>query len=185
MIYFFIQYGIEVIKKRKEKNVIGSKILQCIHSNKRCGVVFFCSAIFVLIFYFFLQLQFLCNFEYLTYMQDEDTVQEDASDVEQGKPYHWHDWCIVRSRDCLYLWNESCALELSNGSNGWFRFILDGKLATMYSSGSPEGGSDSSGRYSIFFHLRETKNIDHTMFFVFMSNLTLLILYFVLQMLTS
>lgn len=24
------------------------------------------------------------------------------------------------------------------------RFILDGKLATMYSSGSPEGGSDSS-----------------------------------------
>ena len=35
-------------------------------------------------------------------------------------------------------------MELSNGSNGWFRFILDGKLATMYSSGSPEGGSDSS-----------------------------------------
>ncbi len=25
-----------------------------------------------------------------------------------------------------------------------FRFILDNKLATMYSSGSPEGGSDSS-----------------------------------------
>ena len=25
-----------------------------------------------------------------------------------------------------------------------FRFILDGKLATMYSSGSPEGGSDNS-----------------------------------------
>ena len=24
------------------------------------------------------------------------------------------------------------------------RFVLDGKLATMYSSGSPEGGSDSS-----------------------------------------
>lgn len=92
----------------------------------------------------------------------------------------------MRSRDCLYLWNESCALELSNGSNGWFRFILDGKLATMYSSGSPEGGSDSSGKDSIFFHFRETKNIDHTTFFVFMWNLSLLILYFVLQkMLTS
>lgn len=74
---------------------------------------------------------------------------EDASELEQGKPYHWHDWCVVRSRDCLYLWNESCALELSNGSNGWFRFILDGKLATMYSSGSPEGGSDSSGIYKL------------------------------------
>jgi E3 ubiquitin-protein ligase HECTD1 len=42
------------------------------------------------------------------------------------------------------LWSDAAALELSNGSNGWFRFILDSKLATMYSSGSPEGGSDSS-----------------------------------------
>ena len=30
------------------------------------------------------------------------------------------------------------------------RFILDGKLATMYSSGSPEGGSDSSDNRSEF-----------------------------------
>lgn len=51
---------------------------------------------------------------------------------------------MVRGRDCLYLWSDAAALELSNGSNGWFRFILDSKLATMYSSGSPEGGSDSS-----------------------------------------
>lgn len=43
------------------------------------------------------------------------------------------------------MWSDAAALELSNGSNGWFRFILDGKLATMYSSGSPEGGTDSSG----------------------------------------
>ena len=47
--------------------------------------------------------------------------------------------CILRGRDCLYVWSDAAALELSNGSNGWFRFILDGKLATMYSSGSPEG----------------------------------------------
>ena len=45
---------------------------------------------------------------------------------------------IARGRDCLYIWSDAAALELSNGSNGWFRFILDGKLATMYSSGSPE-----------------------------------------------
>ena len=45
----------------------------------------------------------------------------------------------MRGRDCLYVWSDAAALELSNGSNGWFRFILDGKLATMYSSGSPEG----------------------------------------------
>ena len=76
---------------------------------------------------------------------EEETTIEDATEVSQGKPYHWRDWCLVRGRDCLYLWSDSAALELSNGSNGWFRFILDGKLATMYSSGSPEGGSDSSG----------------------------------------
>jgi E3 ubiquitin-protein ligase HECTD1 len=71
-------------------------------------------------------------------------VLEDATETLQGRPYHWRDWCIVRGRDCLYLWSDAAALELSNGSNGWFRFILDSKLATMYSSGSPEGGSDSS-----------------------------------------
>ena len=61
-----------------------------------------------------------------------------------GRGYTWRDWSIARGRDCLYIWSDAAALELSNGSNGWFRFILDGKLATMYSSGSPEGGSDSS-----------------------------------------
>jgi E3 ubiquitin-protein ligase HECTD1 len=69
-----------------------------------------------------------------------DVVKE----LMAGRPYHWRDWCIARGRDCLYIWSDAAALELSNGSNGWFRFILDGKLATMYSSGSPEGGSDSS-----------------------------------------
>ncbi|GAB0092249.1 E3 ubiquitin-protein ligase Ufd4 [Sergentomyia squamirostris] len=75
-----------------------------------------------------------------------DNVLEDAKELLPGKAYHWRDWSICRGRDCLYVWSDSAALELSNGSNGWFRFILDGKLATMYSSGSPENGSDSSGK---------------------------------------
>ena len=66
------------------------------------------------------------------------------SDIIPGRAYHWKEWCVARGRDCLYIWSDAAALELSNGSNGWFRFILDNKLATMYSSGSPEGGSDSS-----------------------------------------
>lgn len=76
---------------------------------------------------------------------------EDAKEILPGKAYHWRDWSICRGRDCLYVWSDSAALELSNGSNGWFRFILDGKLATMYSSGSPENGSDSSGQYRFVF----------------------------------
>ncbi|XP_070972548.1 E3 ubiquitin-protein ligase HECTD1 isoform X8 [Oncorhynchus clarkii lewisi] len=82
--------------------------------------------------------------------EKEDEPQEEAKDVQQGKPYHWRDWSVIRGRDCLYIWSDAAALELSNGSNGWFRFILDGKLATMYSSGSPEGGSDSSESRSEF-----------------------------------
>ena len=85
---------------------------------------------------------------YLIFQGEEAAaaVVEDAKEIQQGRPYHWKDWCTARGRDCLYIWSESAALELSNGSNGWFRFIIDSKLQTMYSSGSPEGGSDSSGR---------------------------------------
>ncbi|KAL0106226.1 hypothetical protein PUN28_016138 [Cardiocondyla obscurior] len=76
----------------------------------------------------------------------EEQRMEDAKELLIGRAYHWRDWCICRGRDCLYIWSDAAALELSNGSNGWFRFILDGKLATMYSSGSPEGGTDTSGK---------------------------------------
>ena len=75
--------------------------------------------------------------------------QGDAKELLPARPYHWKDWCIARGRDCLYMWSEAAALELSNGSNGWFRFILDGKLATMYSSGAPEGGADSNGELKV------------------------------------
>ena len=83
-------------------------------------------------------------------LQEAEIPTDDAKEIVQGRPYHWLDWCLVRGRDCLYIWSDAAALELSNGSNGWFRFILDGKLATMYSSGSPEGGSDSSGRHGVY-----------------------------------
>ncbi|XP_050310432.1 E3 ubiquitin-protein ligase Ufd4 [Anthonomus grandis grandis] len=78
--------------------------------------------------------------------QQQQQPVEDAKEILAGKAYHWRDWSICRGRDCLYLWSDAAALELSNGSNGWFRFILDGKLATMYSSGSPEGGADTTGK---------------------------------------
>lgn len=80
-----------------------------------------------------------------TTTNSEEQKLEDAKELLVGKAYHWRDWCICRGRDCLYVWSDAAALELSNGSNGWFRFILDGKLATMYSSGSPEGGTDTTG----------------------------------------
>lgn len=86
--------------------------------------------------------------------QSEEQRIEDARELLIGRAYHWRDWCICRGRDCLYVWSDAAALELSNGSNGWFRFILDGKLATMYSSGSPEGGTDTSGTFFFFIQCR-------------------------------
>lgn len=96
----------------------------------------------------------------------------EVGEIVAGRAYHWRDWCLARGRDCLYIWSDAAALELSNGSNGWFRFILDNKLATMYSSGSPEGGSDSSenrgefleklqrarARFVFFYNLRFVLN---------------------------
>lgn len=90
----------------------------------------------------------------------EEQRMEDAREVLVGRAYHWRDWCICRGRDCLYVWSDAAALELSNGSNGWFRFILDGKLATMYSSGSPEGGTDTSGTF--LFSIISTRNSSST-----------------------
>ncbi|XP_031339237.1 E3 ubiquitin-protein ligase HECTD1-like isoform X2 [Photinus pyralis] len=84
------------------------------------------------------------NDQNITEQAEVTDVIEDAKEILPGKAYHWRDWCLCRGRDCLYIWSDAAALELSNGSNGWFRFILDGKLATMYSSGSPEGGADTS-----------------------------------------
>nr|CAB3252456.1 E3 ubiquitin-protein ligase HECTD1 [Phallusia mammillata] len=76
----------------------------------------------------------------------------DATYMKTGTLYRWLDtWTLARGRDCLYLWNSAVALELSHGSNGWFRYILDLKLSTMYSSGSPEDGSDSAESRTEFF----------------------------------
>jgi len=79
-----------------------------------------------------------------TFIQEDGGSMQDVTEIVPGRAYHWKEWCLAKGRDCLYVWSDAAALELSNGSNGWFRFILDNKLATMYSSGSPEGGSDSS-----------------------------------------
>uniref|UniRef100_H2Z100 E3 ubiquitin-protein ligase n=1 Tax=Ciona savignyi TaxID=51511 RepID=H2Z100_CIOSA len=83
--------------------------------------------------------------------QEVSSSVEDATAMKPGSLYSWKKtWTFARGKGCLYLWSSATAIELSHGSNGWFRYILDGKLSTMYSSGSPEGGTDSSESRSEF-----------------------------------
>ncbi|GBP81615.1 E3 ubiquitin-protein ligase Ufd4 [Eumeta japonica] len=77
-------------------------------------------------------------------VKNNASVSEDATSLVSGVGYVWGEWSLCRGRDALYIWSDAAALELSTGSNGWFRFLLDGKLATMYSSGSPEHQTDNT-----------------------------------------
>jgi E3 ubiquitin-protein ligase HECTD1 len=59
----------------------------------------------------------------------------DAKEILCHRPYVWNEFNLLRNRECLYIWSNSIAIELSMGSNGWFRFFADNSLSTMYSSG--------------------------------------------------
>jgi len=47
----------------------------------------------------------------------------------------------------------------SDGSNGWLRFLMNGRLSTLYSSGSPEYGADNADTRAEFFEkIRKAKS---------------------------
>jgi E3 ubiquitin-protein ligase HECTD1 len=62
-------------------------------------------------------------------------VSIDAKDILCHRPYVWNEFNLLRNRECLYIWNHFIVIELSIGSNGWFRFFTNNSLSTMYSSG--------------------------------------------------
>ncbi|KAL3124758.1 hypothetical protein niasHT_001595 [Heterodera trifolii] len=79
--------------------------------------------------------------------QPQNTAKDGSEDVwsvEEKVFYRWKDWRLIRSKDSLFLWCDAVALELSDGSNGWLRFLMNGRLSTLYSSGTPEYGADNA-----------------------------------------
>ena len=72
------------------------------------------------------------------------TGMEDVWTLEAGAFYRWKDWRLIRAKDSLFVWCDAVALELSDGSNGWLRFLMNSRLSTLYSSGSPEYGADNA-----------------------------------------
>lgn len=62
-------------------------------------------------------------------------VPIDTKELACYRPYVWNEFNLLRNRECVYVWNNFLVIELSMGSNGWFRFFANNSLSTMYSSG--------------------------------------------------
>uniref|UniRef100_A0A1I8GC05 E3 ubiquitin-protein ligase n=1 Tax=Macrostomum lignano TaxID=282301 RepID=A0A1I8GC05_9PLAT len=77
--------------------------------------------------------------------------QPTQQELEQHRLYQWFDWSLARTRESLFLFGRHCAIELPNMSNGWFKYQLDSRVCTMYSSGSAESESPQRSQ-----HQRET-----------------------------
>ena len=90
-------------------------------------------------------------------------------EIVEDRLYVWKNWSMIKKpvqygalpiHYCLYIWSNSSelALEMSEHSNGFFRFITQNKLYTMSSEGQRESGSPSS-RDEILRKIREVKAI--------------------------
>lgn len=81
----------------------------------------------------------------------QNSAIQDANEILTERVYIWgNEWSIVNCKDFVYLWNRYCAIELSHNSNGWFRFLIDNKLYSMYSNGKPETNSESDENRLMF-----------------------------------
>jgi E3 ubiquitin-protein ligase HECTD1 len=85
--------------------------------------------------------------------KSSDNVESfpDATEIVAEEAYLWNnEWCIIYCKDFLYIWNSHFAIELSHNSNGWFRFLVDDKLYSMYSNGKPEVSSETDENKTMF-----------------------------------
>ena len=62
-------------------------------------------------------------------------VPIDTKEIICYRPYVWNEYNVLRNLECSYIWNNLVVIELSMGSNGWFRYYANNSLSTMYSSG--------------------------------------------------
>ena len=82
---------------------------------------------------------------------EKEEEEEEVSEIVANEAYTWNnEWCLVCCKDFVYIWSGFVALELSHNSNGWFRFLLDDKLFSMYSNGKPEVSSETDENKAMF-----------------------------------
>ena len=85
-------------------------------------------------------------------------VPIDTKELLPYRPYVWNEFNFLRNRECVYLWNNNLVIELSMGSNGWFRFFANNSLSTMYSSGWVKWKFVFSRKFSFDLFCRKSGN---------------------------
>jgi hypothetical protein len=71
--------------------------------------------------------------------QFNSNTYEESDVIEADKIYEWNsDLFLLYTKDFIYAWNSFFVMEMSHNSNGWFRFLINSNLYSMYSNGQPE-----------------------------------------------
>ncbi|PIC33910.1 hypothetical protein B9Z55_013719 [Caenorhabditis nigoni] len=56
--------------------------------------------------------------------------------LNQGSPYRWKEWRIVRGPTSLFIWSDVLLIELPFQSNGWFRYLADNDSHVQFVTGT-------------------------------------------------
>ncbi|EGT38408.1 hypothetical protein CAEBREN_30160, partial [Caenorhabditis brenneri] len=56
--------------------------------------------------------------------------------LNQGTPYRWKEWRIVRGPSSLFIWSDVLLIELPFQSNGWFRYLADNDFHVQFVTGT-------------------------------------------------
>ena len=56
--------------------------------------------------------------------------------LNQGTPYRWKEWRIVRGPTSLFIWSDVLLIELPFQSNGWFRYLADNDSHVQFVTGT-------------------------------------------------
>jgi hypothetical protein len=84
--------------------------------------------------------------------------------IELDRIYVWNsNWFLLYTKDLIYVWNGFFILELSHNSNGWFRFLINSNLYSMYSNGQPELCSNLESNSCQTFIEKFNKSKEHVL----------------------
>lgn len=83
-------------------------------------------------------LQVVSKLSGVTSLDKSAAVDKKPSKVilNQGSPYRWKEWRIVRGPTSLFIWSDVLLIELPFQSNGWFRYLADNDSHVQFVTGT-------------------------------------------------